>query len=142
MVVVPGGGVVAIARLALTLPPLAGANWIVMGCVCPGAKVNGIGPPTRVKGEVRSNWGTVPDSIPIPEFRRVTVLVVAAPGLANNAILPGAESFPACTIPLTTTCTYGRFGSPLLIGRVWLAIPITFGVKRIVTGTLVYGGKE
>jgi hypothetical protein len=51
MVVVAGGSVVLTARSALVTPRAAGVNWIVIGWVCPGARVNPIGPPIRMSAE-------------------------------------------------------------------------------------------
>src|ERR1700722_2909269 len=113
-----------------------------MGCVCPGARVNEIGAPTNLKGDPGAKGATVPDSIPLPVFFRFTVLVAVEPDLVASATLPGADSFPAWTVPLMGMLTCKCFGSPLLIARVWLTVPITFGVKMMVTGTLIPGGKE
>lgn len=84
----------------------------------------------------------MPESIPRPELRSVTVLVAIAPGRAASEIVRDTDNFPGCTIPLTVMFTWGCFGSPLVIGSAWLAIPTTSGLNMTVTGTLDPGANE
>ena len=88
-------------------PRLAGANWIVIGWVCPGPSVNAIGPPIRLSEESWLIASTVPDSIPLPLLRSTTVLVALAPAFAASATLRGAASRPGSTFPLIATFTRG-----------------------------------
>ena|SRR5579862_2229695 len=105
MLVVAGGSVVSIIKLALVLPVAAGANWIDTAWVFPGAIENGIGPFCKVNDAAGSNCCTVPLSIPLPEFRSKTVLVALAPAWAAIAIALGATNRPGSTTPLTATFT-------------------------------------
>lgn len=84
----------------------------------------------------------MPESIPLPELRSVTVLVAIAPGEAAIETVRGADNFPGCAIPLTGMFTWGCFGSPLLMGSSWLAIPTTSGLNMTVRGTLDPGANE
>jgi hypothetical protein len=126
-------------KSVLTVPALAGLNWIVTGRVSPGARENATGPPTRLKGEPLANCSTVPDSIPLPALRMFTVLLVEVPGAALSAILPGIESLPGNTIALNAIFTWGCFGSPLVTGILWVAVPSALGLKVIVIGMLDSG---